>query len=294
MADEQHPHDEQSKADEPAPIESASATTSPDNKSGSTAYVLVGVVLVALVALGIAVSSAVTSIATSISSSGGSGTLGQNLSDDDLDELEDLLNDLEGDSNSGSGNSDSIDNPPSGLGYNTLSGSTELTEDTVMSYDYYCFDYTVGDFVYAADYAGAQEGVSAFVKSLVEADSSAASALRSHVRAAAQASDAETRASELEQAAQTCVDAQASLAAISAPAEADIAGSRAADIAEELAEAREDTIERWADLASIVEIMKSPSGHKASEIAELDEDAGNVTPIAMDLASALYDSANYK
>lgn len=272
----------------PQVIESASATTSPNNSSGPLAYVITAVVLAILLVIGVSIGTLFAAAGEAVSS-GGAGSLSGRGSDD-LDDLEGLLDELEEDSGSGLGSNSGSGSGSSG----SYSGSTKLDEDNVLSYDYYCFDYAVGDFVYAADYAESQEVVSSFVRALIEADSSATANLRSHVRAAAQTSDAATRASELELAAKTCADAQASLAAVEAPLAASISGSHAESISEDLAEAQKDVVERWEDLANLVAIMQSPDGHTASELDELDTDAGNVTSIAIELTDALSDSASHK
>lgn len=262
----------------PAPqvIESASATTSPDNRSGAAPYLIV----VAVLALALISSLAFTGLLASVAS-------------DIEDEIRDQGLELNyGGQNQLGGNSDGyLDNGlGAGNGYANGYGSSnaDLTADNVLDFDYRCFDESVNDYVFASDYAGSQAPVADFVRQLAKIEGDATTAAQSHLRAAASATDDATRASELQQLAQLCSDTQASVRGLALPA---ATGTRAEDIHGELEEAREDTAERWEDMAKIVAIMQSPSGHKASELDDLDSEASDVTSIAIDLSNALGDSA---
>ena len=256
-------------------IESASATTSPDNNSGKWPYVLVAVVLAALVALSLALANAAQVIGTAIAEDySGYDGYGYNERDDSngYDDFEDFLDDLDG------------------------NGATDhdLTSDNVFDEDLSCYDYSIDDYVFASDYSGSQQAVSDYVKTLTKADATATSSLASHLRAAAAASDDATRADELSQAAQISQQAAEDIKAIELPSGDAISGSKAASIVDDLTSGRDAALTRWKKIGERVELLQSPEGHTSGERADLDTAASRVTDAAVDLTDALSDSANYK
>ena len=261
---------------EPPVVESASATTSPENSSGAAPFVIVGVVLACLIFLAAGVGNLVGSLGALAASRGGYYA-------DDLDEL---LDELEGEGY-GTGAPDANSRGRS------RGGNTELTQDYALSYDYQFLAESVSDYVFASDYTGAQQSVASYVKALSKLDGDALAQVQSHVRAAAATSDAATRSSELAQAAKVCEDAQAKVSQLAVPTAGDIAGSQATSIAGDLADARDDVAERWKDIGRIVALMDDPSGHRTGELAELDDDASDVTDIAIELTDALTTSASH-
>ncbi len=270
------------EAGKPRVIESASATTSRDNQTGAAPVVITLVVLALLVAIGCATTSGIMKFAELAVEyedydSYGSGSNAYPYDDEDLDDLKSDLEDLRNELN---GNSDYSD--------------TELTEDNVFDVELYCLDDSVSDYVFSSDYSGSQKAVASYVQAFAKADDDATTQVVSHLRAAASAADDETRADELSQAAQLCEQAKTDLAAIELPAEGDISGSSADDILSSLQEAQDCAAKRWEAFGKIVAIMASPSGHYASELDELDATASDVTNIALDLADALWSSANDK
>ena len=157
-----------------------------------------------------------------------------------------------------------------------------------------CTDYTVDDYVFASDYSGSQQAVSAYVKTLAKTDADAAGPLAGHLRAAAAATDDASRADELSQAASICQDTSAAIDGLALPGAADITGASADDILEHLTEGRDATRRRWDKLAQLVAVLASPEGHTSSELSDLDNDAGDVTDPAIDLTRALATSASDK
>lgn len=270
----------ESKKDAPV-IESASATTSHDNHAGSAPYVIVVACLVVIIALALSLVSGISGIVSSALISRGYGSSA----------MSDLLGELgNGDGNGGLGG-DRLGSGDSGLGSRNPRQNSDLTSDNVFDYELASLDSSVSDYVYATDYQGAQPGVSAFVKKLAKADADALASVQSHVRAAAATSDAQTRSSELDQAQKACTDAKSSIAALDVDT---VTGSRASSITEDLNDAKGDVAERWDTVGKIVAIMKSPDGHKASELQKLDDDANDAADIASELTEALYDSARAK
>ena len=253
---------------QPSVIESASATTSSDNHAGAMPYVIVAAALAVLVALTLALANLVSAVGEGI---------GDAYDEDYYDsfDYDGLLDDL-----------DDLD-PQGSTGH-------DLTADNVFDVELTCTDYTVDDYVFASDYSGSQQAVSAYVKALAKTDADAAGQLAGHLRAAAAATDDASRADELSQAASICQDTSAAIDGLALPGAADITGGSADDILEHLTEGRDATRRRWDNLAQLVAVLASPEGHTSSELSDLDNDAGDVTDPAIDLTRALATSASDK
>lgn len=271
MSDANQPMDKGDEA-KPRVVESASATTSPDNQAGAAPVVITVVVLALLAVIGCGIVGGAMKVAQLAaaydSNSYGTDPGDYGIDEDSLDDLRDLL---------GGDTSD-----------------TELTSDNVFDVDLDCLYESVSSYVFSSDYSGSQSSVAEYVKAFAKADGDATDQVVSHVRAAAAATDDETRAGELAQAAEVCEQAKADIEAIELPARETVTGDHAEDILENLQQARSDTSERWEAFGQIVAIMASPAGHYESELEALDGKAGCVTLIAIDLADALSTSANYK
>lgn len=253
---------------QPSVIESASATTSSDNHAGAAPYVIVAAALAVLVALTLALANLVSAVGEGI---------GDAYDEDSYDsfDYDGLLDDL-----------DDLD-PQGSTGH-------DLTADNVFDVELTCTDYTVDGYVFASDYSGSQQAVSAYVKALAKTDADAAGQLAGHLRAAAAATDDASRADELSQAASICQDTSAAIDGLALPSAADITGGSADDILEHLTEGRDATRRRWDKLAQLVAVLASPEGHTSSELSDLDNDAGDVTDPAIDLTRALATSASDK
>ena len=253
---------------QPSVIESASATTSSDNHAGAAPYVIVAAALAVLVALTLALANLVSAVGEGI---------GDAYDEDYYDsfDYDSLLDDL-----------DDLD-PQGSTGH-------DLTADNVFDVELTCTDYTVDDYVFASDYSGSQQAVSAYVKALAKTDADAAGQLAGHLRAAAAATDDASRTDELSQAASICQDTSTAIDGLALPGAADITGGSADDILEHLTEGRDATSRRWDKLAQLVAVLASPEGHTSSELSDLDNDAGDVTDPAIDLTRALATSASDK
>ena len=253
---------------QPSVIESASATTSSDNHAGAAPYVIVAAALAVLVAFSLALANLVSAVGEGIG-----GAYDEDSYDSfDYDGLLDDLDDLD---------------PQGSTGH-------DLTADNVFDVELTCTDYTVDDYVFASDYSGSQQAVSAYVKALAKTDADAAGQLAGHLRAAAAATDDASRADELSQAASICQDTSAAIDGLALPGAADITGGSADDILEHLTEGRDAPRRRWDKLAQLVAVLASPEGHTSSELSDLDNDAGDVTDPAIDLTRALATSASDK
>lgn len=276
----QQPHDQHALNEDEArkqPIlESASATNSPDNHSGVGPYIIVGIVLAVLVALALALCNLVEAAGTAIDWADGGSSFGYD--DRDYSDLDDFFNDL-----------DEFD----GLGSSGASGQ-DLTSDNALDQYLGCIEYTVSDYVFASDYSGSQQAVATYVKALASRDASSAAEVKSHLRAAAATGNDATRASELQAAADAAASASEAIEALELPAESSVTGTKAADIIENLTDARDDALTRWNKIAQVIDMVTNPSGHTTRELSDLDDEASEVTDIALELTHALGNSASCK
>lgn len=255
----------------PAPqapvIESASATTSPDNHSGPGAYVILAIGLVLIIAFSLVLANTFGEVLSEVAD-----IVAEEYPDEewDFDDLDHYFDD------------------------DTHSTDADLTADNIFETRIDCADESVNSYVYASDYDGSQQAVNEFVFALTKADGDSTNLLSMHLRAAMGAADATARTEELDAAAQVVADAQASIQAIEVPGTDRVSGVKAGSIIDALGDAKEDCAERWSAIAKLVDILRSPDGHTTDELAELDEEASNIVDIAIRLTTALTDSASYK
>lgn len=255
----------------PAPqvpvIESASATTSPDNHSGPGVYVILAIGLALIVTASLVLANTFGEVLSEVAD-----IVAEEYPDEewDFDELDHYFDD------------------------DTRSTDDDLTADNIFETRIGCADESVNSYVYASDYDGSQQAVSEFVSALAKADGDSTNLLSMHLRAAMGTTDATTRTEELDTAAQVVADAQASIQAIELPGTDRVSGVKADSIIDALGDAKEDCAERWSAIAKLVDILRSPDGHTTDELAELDEEASNIVDIAIRLTTALTDSASYK
>ena len=255
----------------PAPqvpvIESASATTSPDNHSGPGAYVILAIGLALIVAASLVLANTFGEVLSEVAD-----IVAEEYPDEewDFDDLDHYFDD------------------------DTRSTDADLTADNIFETRIGCADESVNSYVYASDYDGSQQAVSEFVSALTKADGDSTNLLSMHLRAAMGTTDATTRTEELDAAAQVVADARASIQAIEVPGTDRVSGLKADSVIDALGDAKEDCVERWSAIAKLVDILRSPDGHTTDELAELDEEASNIVDIAIRLTSALTDSASYK
>lgn len=248
-------------------IESASATTSPDNHSGPGVYIILAIGLALIIASSLVLANTFGEVLSEVAD-----MVAEEYPDEewDFDELDHYFDD------------------------DTHSTDAELTADNIFETRIGCADESVNSYVYASDYDGSQQAVSEFVFALTKADGDSTNLLSMHLRAATGATDAATRAEELDAAAQVVADAQASIQAIELPGTDRVSGLKADSIIDALGDAKEDCAERWNAIAELVDVLRSPDGHTTDELAELDEEASNIVDIAIRLTTALTDSASYK
>lgn len=231
-------------------VETASATTSPDNAdSGNGAYILTVAVLAVLIVMGVTLSSAFgtllgTTIARDLSSSDASDGNGISLED-----LERLLGDgaegIDGSESEGTSGEDQ-----------TLSQSDAL--DLSLS----LYDTTVDDEVDATAYSGVPDAVRSYVRSLLLADRDAASELSGSLNAMARGDGGATM--------QNVVDAAANgKAAIESVPVPDLSDD---EVSQALASARKDTLDRWDAIATEVQLLDTDGSISYSDLQKADDD----------------------
>lgn len=261
------PQPQPSTAPQVPVIESASATTSPDNHSGPGVYVILAIGLALIIASSLVLANTFGEVLSEVAD-----IVAEEYPDEewDFDELDHYFDD------------------------DTRSTDDDLTADNIFETRIGCADESVNSYVYASDYDGSQQAVSEFVSALAKADGDSTNLLSMHLRAAMGATDATTRTEELDAAAQVVADAQASIQVIEVPGTDRVSGLKADSVIDALGDAKEDCVERWSAIAKLVDILRSPDGHTTDELAELDEEASNIVDIAIRLTTALTDSASYK
>ena len=261
------PQPQPSTAPQVPVIESASATTSPDNHSGPGVYVILAIGLALIIASSLVLANTFGEVLSEVAD-----IVAEEYPDEewDFDELDHYFDD------------------------DTRSTDADLTADNVFETRIGCADESVNSYVYASDYDGSQQAVSEFVSALAKADGDSTNLLSMHLRAAMGTTDATTRTEELDAAAQVAADAQASIQAIEVPGTDRVSGVKADSVIDALGDAKEDCVERWSAIAKLVDILRSPDGHTTDELAELDEEASDIVDIAIRLTTALTDSASYK
>lgn len=252
-------------------IETASATTSPDNaNSGNAAYLITVVALAVLLALSVGLSGCLgtlvgASLAEEYASSDASTPdgLGDGIS---LEDLERLL---------GGGSGDAGSQDPSDV-------PSELSQSDALDLSLSLYDTTVDDGVDATAYAGVPSDVRSYVRSLLTADRDASSELARCLNAAARGDD--------DTAMQEAVEAAASGRVAIEGIEERSFGDDALDQA--LAEARQDTLDRWDAIASEVQLLDTDGTISYDDLESADQEVVDRTDDAAQAFSEALGSAS--
>lgn len=242
-------------------VETASATTDPDNaNSGNFAYVLTVVVLVGLVMLCVALSGTIGALAgRAIESSGqgGSGATG----------IEELLNPQGEDGLGATG----TDGQSGGQGGTSYGSSLSLSDALDLNLSIYDLD--VDGQVSATAYANVPADVRTYVRGLLSADSQAQEELGRQLNAAARADDPSGSM-------QAVVDAaNAGKAAIEAT---DTPSFGSDELNGELSDARQAMLDRWDAVIAEVDVLNGGSDISYSKLNSADTDVQNKTQEASD------------
>lgn len=254
-------------------VETASATTSPDNAdSGNAAYLIVAVALVVLVALGIALAGALAAVVGSqmlseydVSDDAvGYGDEGEGLGLEDLERL------LEGYGEDGSGSSDAP------------TTSDELDQSEALDLGLSLYDTTVDAQVDATVYAGVPGDVRSYVRELLAADRDAAGELARLLNAAARGEDT---SGNVEAAVEAAASGRTAIEAVQAPDLDD------QDVADALAQARQRLLDRWDAIAAEVRLLDTEGTISYDDLEKADEDVLDATSDAAEAFVEALDAA---
>ncbi len=275
------------RQDTPPVIETASATTSSkENSSGPFAYVLAAITVVCLLAVGSGMAGCVSIVAGLVADGHGSAPYSLQNYYDDIDHY------FENDNSSPIGDEDILNLLDNGAPDQdqtlTDGGSSEtLTPTDALSLDLAVYGSTIDSQVTAFAYAGAQENVAEFARSIEHADRDATTELIGTLRAILR--EDVSVADGLSQAAEAADKAAEGLGALEVPS---VSGSKADDVTKGLEEARGKAADRWKAIASEMRLIASSDGISRSDLDEADTAVADATKDAAEgLSQALADSA---
>lgn len=261
----------------PHVIETASATTDPDNaRSGSFAYIIAGVAIAASLLLGLGMRGCVSVAADLIGESQHTGTgqphyLEEYFDNEDNNDWFDDNGGIGGDSLT-----DGQSNP----------SESQTVEDLIGS-GLAMFDDTIDANLSASTYANAQQAVSSYVRDLVVIDKNASSELAKSLRDAAWNSRGLDEA--LEAAHQKAEETKESISELKVP---EARGEQSATIDDELKKARKAALDRWDSIIEALDVLARSETLSESELAELEEAVAEDTQdAATHFSTALRSSA---
>lgn len=236
-------------------VESASATTSADNKnSGYTAFIITGITLVVICLLSWSIGGCVSSVIS---------TAANQYADSEYDSYG---------YGYGYGSDNGFDSS-NGYGSSKTTGSEALNVDDVLQMT--SLDISgdgISDLIYSAEYAGSQAAVSDYVKKISDSDKQSTDDLIKHWRAAAAATDEATRTAELKAAADTAAAAQDSISGLTPLQASDVTGSNASNVADALSSGQSSAVTRWKDISTELDMLLNPSGHTNNDLTSTDDD----------------------
>jgi hypothetical protein len=279
------------------PIETASATTSPDNSdSGNFAFVLTALTLivtiilsvvaggVAAVVLGVAASSAngtATSMNLEMDGDIGSGDMFEEMLDQYYDEFLDEQYNVNTNNNDGT----TTENTDNGEKTDQKTGVVTTSE----ALDFYLAPYyvTLDDDISANAYANTPVEVRDFVRNLLSTDREYSTQISTAFSDAAR--DSENARMHLDSAVGTCAAAIESINAIDLPPFEGVADPTVRDT---LGTARTQAAHRYELIAAEIEVLKAEDGvnteelwKKDDEVVQSAEDIANMVTSAMETAA---------
>ena len=246
-------------------IETASATTSPDNpKSGKAAYVIVAIALVALVFL----SSSITSCASQVIGYAimSQEDYGYGLGDE-LDDFGDI-----GDGLDGLGND--LEDYGDSYGYDSGSSSSSssmMSSSEALNFALYVYTFDLDSEVSATAYSGADSEVTSWTRDFLKADKSANEEVASLLNAAAR--DSSSQSDNLQAAVSKCRDARETLEAKELP---DL-GDDSAGVGSLLSKAKDMALDRWDALAEEIEYLDTDEEVDSGKVLDMDADVEDLT-----------------
>lgn len=284
----QNSDSEMQHTDRPA-IETAAATTSSEkNSSGPFAYILAAITIAGLFAIGSGMSGCVSLAAGIVADEMGNTPYSLQNYYDDIDHY------FENDESSPIGDEDILnllDNgtPEQDQGQGQVNDSlgTSLTPTEALSADLAVYGSTIDSLVSAFDYAGAQEGVTDFARTVERMDGDATTELIGTLRAILR--EDVSVADGLSQAAEAADKVADEFGALEIP---EASGSKSSDIAKGLEEARAKAAERWTAIAAEMRLIAASDSISRTDLDEADKTVSDATTAAAEsLSKALTTSA---
>ena len=268
-------------------FETASATTDPDNQnSGSFAYVITGICVAALIAvgvLGVGCTSLVVSSALNANSGAPSsgGFMSEDLPfDEDLQDLENFLEQY-GDPGATS---------PTGSGSrpdSTQSTSVEVGE--ALGFELSLYGECIDDEVSASSYAGTPDTVRQFVRDLVGKDRDYTQKATTLVNDAARNED--TRNAKIKEAVALCEEASKTLGSLELPK---VDKDEKGEVGDALGSAKSKAQERWDQMRRELSLLDTTDKVQTrklwnydDDVLEATEEAGSILEEAMATAAQL-------
>lgn len=246
-------------------IESASATTSPDNaNSGNVAYILTAGAILLAIGLCMGLWNCTSSIVEAAVRSHGAEI---------VEQFENSL----GDGSDGSeygyrSNGSSGDDGSSSRGGST---GSSLSVDDAIDLNLDLYSNNIGANISASDYAGTPEAMRSFVLSVVHTDQSHNSQVIADLNAASAADDPRE---EVEAAIAECDAAQQELNAVQDPA------GLSDEVTSQAQDARTKAVARWQALASELQLLDTQDEVSYADLANADQSVATATS---DAASSL-------
>lgn len=250
----------------PTIIESASATTSPDNaNSGYAAYLITALALVGVLFLSM-----------------GAWSCGSSLIESGVRNGLNSIAQQWGEENGAQGLLDGQNGAPNSHRSNPSNGSS-LSVSDALGLDLDLYDETIASTISAGDYAGTPNSMRSYVLSVVHADSDHNSALVAHLNAAEAADDPR---SDVEAALAECDQAISDLNALQAPTDLGEAVGQAAQAGRDKAVARWQAIQAELKLLDTQdEVSYNDLKQADSAIEQATEDAGTALVQALSQAT---------
>lgn len=275
----------------PRIIETASATTSPDNSnSGSFAYVLTAITVGAILVLSL-IGAGCASIVLSTAANDLSNSSSNSSVSSPFDEWEDLYNDEDFDINNMDFD-DLFNNYTNGFTDNdNREGGNSKTTTVAEALDFSLAPYgnVLDDEVSASSYAGTPAEVRDFVRNVVSVDKDYANRIVSLLDTAALKED--ERMTKIQEAVALCGEAKNAINGIEVP---QVPNDADGAVHDSLGTAKTEVVRRWEYMEAEITMLNTTESIRTSrlwdadeDVLEATEDAGNMLEDAMDQASSL-------
>lgn len=265
-------------------VESASATTSPDNSnSGPFAYIIIGVTLAIVLVLSLIGAGCTSTIITAAAQHYTSTSTYSH------DPYSDMLDDLyDDDSLSFEEWLDRYSYGMDGYGGPSNEGPVTVSVGDALDYDLSAYSLNIDQKVSASAYAGTPDAVRDFVRTLLSVDADCTNRLAACLNVAA--TDEAARADKLNEAKAICDEAHNAINDLALP---ELENDSNGEVKDLLGTAKDHAIKRWdslreeLDLLSATEVDKSKLWELDNQVTAATTDAGTQLENAMSRAASL-------